>query len=188
MEIALTWNLVIVSIFTLLFAYSFLLGQNGTIKLILSIYIAILTADGFAGVLKRFVFDPSPGFQELFQGNEDFIFVWIRIILFLFAVILFTVKSGFHILLEEHEQWSIRFLIHALFAAMSALLFLSTMLIYLSGNSFVEGMLMAKNVTIYEQSLLAKMLIDFYQLWFSLPAMSFLISSFFFEKELEKFK
>jgi len=186
MEVALTWNLVIVSIFTLLFAYSFLLGQNGTIKLILSIYIAILTADGFAGVLKRFIFDPSPGFQELLADHGNEFFVWLRIGLFLFAVVLFSVKSGFHILLEEHDQWSVRFLIHSLFAGMSALLFLSTMLIYLAGNSFVEGMMMAQEIKIYEESLLAKILIDFYQLWFSLPAMSFLISSFFFEKDVNK--
>jgi len=65
-------------------------------------------------------------------------------------------------------------------------LFLSTMLIYLSGNSFVEGMLFAKEISIYEQSLLAQTLIDHYQLWFSLPAMSFLITSFLFEKTQDR--
>ena len=182
-DIALTWNLVILSAFVMLFAYSFLLGQDSTIKLILSIYIAILTADGLAGVLQQFVFEPSPGFQELLEGQEGSFFVWMRIILFITAVVLFTVKSGFHVLIDKHEKWSIRFLIHMVFAAMSALLFLSTILIYLSGNSFVEGMMFAKDIVIYEQSLLAQILIDYYQIWFSLPAIAFLVSSFFFEKE-----
>lgn len=183
MEVALTWNLVILSVFVLLFAYSFMLGQDETIKLILCIYIAILTADGVAGVLQEFVIDPSPGFQTLLADKKVQIMSWMRIGLFVFAVVIFAVKSGFQVHLEKHERALLRFMIHGWFSAMSALLFLSTMLIYLSGNSFVEGMLFAKEISIYEQSLLAQALIDYYQLWFALPAISFLVTSFLFEKK-----
>ena len=186
MEVALTWNLVILSVFVLLFAYSFMLGQDDTIKLILCIYIAILTADGFAGVLQEFVIDPSPGFRALMADQRIEILAWMRIGLFILAVVLFAVKSGFHVMLDKHEKFVTRLAIHGWFSAMSALLFLSTMLIYLSGNSFVEGMLFAKEISIYEQSLLAQTLIDHYQLWFSLPAMSFLITSFLFEKTQDR--
>ncbi len=182
MEVALTWNLVILSVFVLLFAYSFMLGQDDTIKLILCIYIAILTADGVSGVLQEFVIDPSPGFQELMAEKKVQIMSWMRMILLIISVVIFAVKSGFHVHLDKHEKVMVRFAIHGWFSAMSALLFLSTMLIYLSGNSFVEGMLFAKDISIYEQSLLAQTLIDYYQLWFSLPAMSFLVTSFLFEK------
>lgn len=183
MEVALTWNLVLLSTFVLLFAYNFLLGQNATIKLILSIYIAILTADGIAGILKEFVFDVSPGFQVLVAGNENTVFSWIRILLFLFAVIIFVVKSGFHVILDKHDHWAMRLGIHGMFSALSAILFLSTILIYMSGNSFVEGMILAQEVSIYKESLLAKILIDYYQFWFSLPAIAFLATSFLFEPE-----
>lgn len=182
MEVALTWNLVILFVFVLLFAYSFMLGQDDTIKLILCIYIAILTADGFAGVIQQFVVDPSPGFRALMGDQRVQILAWMRIGLLLLAVVIFSVKSGFNVILDKHEKFLYRFLIHVWFSAMSATLFLSTMLIYLAGNSFVEGMLYAQDINIYEQSLLAQGLIDYYQLWFSLPAMSFLITSFFFEK------
>lgn len=185
MEVALSWNLVILSSFVMLFAYSFMLGQDRTIKLILSIYIAILAADGLAGALKIFIFDPSPGFQQLFGENEVLIFAWVRIILFIMATVVLAVKSGFEVLIEKHEQWSYRFLLHALFSAMSALLMLSTVLIYLSGNTFVEGMLMAKDISIYRESLLAQLLIDYYQIWFSLPAICFLVVSFIFPSKRE---
>jgi hypothetical protein len=184
MEVSLTWDLVLLSGFTLLFAYSFLLGQNSTIKLILSIYIAIMTADGLAKILKDFVIDPSPGFQDLLGSHEESIYVWMRIILFLAAVITFVVKSGFHISLKKHDHWAARLGIHSVFSALSAILFLSTILIYISGNSFVEGMLYAKDIQIYKQSLIAQLLIDYYQIWFSLPAMAFLATSFLFENEL----
>ena len=75
-------------------------------------------------------------------------------------------------------------MIHAGFAALSAVLLLSTVLIYISGNSFVEGMSMTvQGLDLYDRSLLAQILIDYYQLWFSLPAIAFLVTSFFFEAE-----
>ncbi|MCF7830774.1 hypothetical protein K9M41_02145 [Candidatus Gracilibacteria bacterium] len=186
MEIALTWNLVILIIFVVLFAYNFLLGQNATIKLIISIYIAILTADGVARILKDFVLDQSPGFQQLIGNSEAEIFTGIRLILFLAAIVIFVVKGAFHISIEKHDHWMLRMVIHTVFAALSAALFLATVLIYLSGNSFVEGLMVAKEVNIYEESLLAQVLINYYQFWFSLPAIAFLVSSFLFDGKEEE--
>lgn len=181
MEIALTWNLVILGVWVVLFAYNFLLGQNATIKLILSIYIAILTADGVAKMLKDFILDPSPGMQQLLGENDHEVFVGIRLLLFLITIVVFVVKGAFHVSVEKHDHWILRTCIHALFAALSAALFLATVLIYLSGNSFVEGMIFAHEIEIYKESLVAQILIDYYQFWFSLPAITFLATSFLFE-------
>lgn len=184
MEVALTWNLVILAVAVMLFAYSFIIGQDHTIKLILSIYIAILTSDGIASLLQRFVFDPSPGWQSILAGNEEAFFMWLRVGLLLLAAVVFVAKSGFHVTMGQHEKWSTRMVIHGVFASLSALLFLSTVLIYISGNSFVEGMTESgKELALYNQSLLAKILIDYYQLWFALPAIVFLVTSFFFEPD-----
>ena len=87
MEVALTWNLVILAVAVMLFMYSFIIGQDNTIKLILSIYIAILTSDGIASLLQRFVFDPSPGWQALLYGREEAFFMWLRVGLLLVAAL-----------------------------------------------------------------------------------------------------
>jgi hypothetical protein len=182
MDIALSWNLVLVAAFVVLFAYNFLLGQNSTVKLILSIYIATLTADGVASIIKQFVFDISPGFQSLTEGREEGVFASIRIALFISAIVIFVVKGGFHIHLEKHKHWAVRTAIHAGFSGISAALFLATILIYLSGNSFVEGMRNASEIVIYHDSIFARILIDYYQFWFSIPAVAFLVTSFFFHQ------
>ncbi|MDH3324161.1 MAG: hypothetical protein OEL89_00820 [Candidatus Peregrinibacteria bacterium] len=181
MEIALTWNLVLLATFVMLFAYNFLLGQSSTVKLILSMYIAIFTADGIASVLKKFFFEISPGFQKMFGEHEIEIFTTVRLGLFMLAIVIFVVKGGFHIKLEKHKHWAARTGIHAGFALLSSLLFLATILIYLSGNSFVEGMIHANEISIYYESGFARILIDYYQFWFSLPAVAFLATSFLFE-------
>ena len=181
MEIVLTWSLVLVSAFVMLFAYNFLLGQSATIKLILSIYIAILTTDGLASIVQKFFFDVSPGIQELIGDNDVGVMVALRLVIFLLAVVILVVKSGFRVVVERHKHWGVRMGIHAAFSFLSAVLFLSTILIYLGGYSFIEGMLFAHQVQIYEESLVAQILIDYYQFWFSLPAVAFLILSFCFE-------
>lgn len=183
MEIVLTWDLVLASAFVVLFVYNFMLGQDSTVKLILSVYIATLTADGVAKIFKEFLFDNSPGIQSLVGGGETEIFTIIRIVLFLLAIVFFVIRGAFHVGLEKHDHMVIRTTVHAIFAALSAILFLATILIYLSGNSFVEGMLFASQIAIYSESFIARILIDYYQFWFSLPAIMFLLSSFLFDEE-----
>lgn len=183
MEINLTWNLVIIAAFVLLFSYNFMLGQTATIKLILSTYIAIFTSDGLAGLIERVIFEWSPGFEYFFADQKEEIFMWTRILFFLLAIVLFSVKSGFHIVLDRHDHWLVRLVLHGIFAVFSAILFLSTVMVFLAGSTFVEGMSVATNAIMYEKSILARAMIDYYQFWFSIPALLFLITSFFLEPE-----
>jgi hypothetical protein len=182
MEFVLTWNLVLLGGLILLFAYNFLLGQNATIKLILSMYIAVLTADGVARLFQEAMVVLSPGLQALIGSGSVKFFIFLRIAIFLLAIIIFVIKGGFHIHLEKHNHWAARTIIHGAFAILSAILFVSTILIYLSGSSFAEGIIYASKISIYQESLIAQMLIDYYQIWFSLPAIGFLLTSFFFPK------
>jgi len=182
MEFALSWDIVLMAVMIVLMAYNFILGQNATIKLILSIYIAILTADGIIVAIRQFLFDPSPGWQELMGSSADYIFTSVRLLVFLLAIVLFVIRGKFHVAVDSHDHWAGRMAVHALFAMFSAVLFLATVLIYLSGNSFVEGMMFAPDISIYADSLVARIMIDYYQLWFSLPAVVFLGASMVFEE------
>ncbi len=181
MEFVLTWNLVLLVGLIILFAYNFLLGQNATIKLILSMYIAVLTADGFARIIQEAIGALSPALQNMIGAGGNF-YIYLRIAIFVIAILIFVIKGGFHIHLDKHDHWAARTVIHGVFSILSAMLFVSTILIYLSGSSFAEGIIHATQISIYQQSLIAQTLIDYYQIWFSLPAIGFLITSFFFPK------
>jgi len=185
MEFSLSWDLVLIGIFGILFAYNFLLGQDGTLKLILSIYIAILTADGLTQILQDFVILPSPNLSSIVLEHEVGFYTGIRLVLFFIAIITFVTKGGFHIKIEPHDHWAMRLVIHALFSAMAVILFLSTILLYISGKSFITGITEVHEISMYSQSKLTQMLIDYYQIWFTLPAMAFLVSSFILPAEEE---
>lgn len=183
MDLPLTWNVVLIAAFVLMFAYHFILGQDATVKMIISIYVAILTADGVGNILQTYVLDVAPGFQELVGSSKPVFYTALRLFLFLVCIVVFVVKGGLKIELEKHEHWAFRGALHAVFAVLSATLFIATILIYMSGNSFIEGMLVAPRIQIYQESTFAQILIDYYQVWFSLPAIAFFITSFFFEKD-----
>lgn len=185
MDFSLSWDLVLIGIFLILFAYNFLLGQNGTLKLILSVYIAILTADGLTQIIQDFIILPSPNLSAMVIDHELGFYTGMRLLLFFIAIVTFVVKGGFHIGIEPHNHWFARLIIHGLFSAMAVILFLSTILLYISGKSFITGITEANEISLYSQSYITQMLIDYYQIWFTLPAMAFLISSFILPEEIE---
>ncbi|HEY5714597.1 MAG TPA: hypothetical protein VIT68_04575 [Candidatus Gracilibacteria bacterium] len=186
MDVALTWDLVIVAGFAVIFAYNLMLGQRDTVKLIICTYMSMMAADGIAGTIKTYIFDTSLGLQATFGDQEVAIFTWMRLLLFILIIILFVVKSGFHVDLDRHEKMVIRVLIHALFSGILALLLLATVVVYLGGISVTEGLLFARDLEIYESSIVARILLDHLQIWFTLPALAFLITSFFHgPKEVE---
>lgn len=181
MEITPTWDLVIASALLLAFSYNFLLGKKGTIKLILSIYIAVLTADGIANIMRMVIYEHSTGLQSLIGSKEVLIFMVLRLIIFMASILVFVIKGGFHVHLDQHDHWLGRSIILMVFSILSSALFVSTVLVYLSGNSFVEGMIAVQQINFYQESVMARILIDYYQMWFSFPAIGFLITSFFFD-------
>ena len=124
MEIALTWNFVLFGGFLVLFAYNFLLGQNSTIKLILSIYVAIFTADGIVRILEKMGIG-----AEIFFANFTFL-NFLRIAIFIVSMVIFVAKGGFHIKIEKHDHWAVRSAVHTAFSILSALFFLATLLIF----------------------------------------------------------
>jgi len=185
MDIPLTWNLAIMAGLVLIFGYNFILGQKDTVKLIICTYISIFASDGIASILKQYVLDPSGGVQSVVGDNEVEIFSWIRLILFLFIILLFVIKSGFHVHLGTHKHWMLRSVIHAAFSGICAILLMTTILVYLAGISVVEGLLYAQELNIYGNSSVARILIDYMSVWFTLPAVAFLVTSFVFEEGLE---
>ncbi len=178
MDIDLSWDLVILVGFAVLFGYNMMLGQRDTVKLIICTYVSIFAADGIASVLKQYVFDPSRGVQGLVGENEIEVFAWLRLGIFLLFIVLFVVKSGFHVHLGKHDHWMVRMGLHSLFSLICAFLLLTTALVYLSGISIVEGLLYARELNIYENSPVGRVLIDYMNIWFTLPAIAFLGTSF----------
>lgn len=180
MNINLSWDLFVIVFFTIIIAYSFIIGRNQTLKIIISTYIAILTADGIGNIVSRYI---SPKVITLFFPNSDFITaaIIIKILIFVFVIVILAMKGEFQVHLHEERSRILSMSINGLFGILSAGLVVSTVLFYTSGGSFLQlsGAITNEAIlSLKRDSVLVRNLIDYYNLWFSFPAIAFAISSF----------
>ena len=179
MQLVLSWDLFITIFFAIIVAYSFIVGKNQTIKIVLCAYLAILFADGIGNLAEFHLSGRSPLLDMLIRYAGEDIFVIGKVLLFVFTTVFLTVRGGFLIDMPE-EKGFIKFIVTFVFAVMSAGLIVSTILMFVSGYSLISGGPIIEASTIADirnQSQLVGLMVDHYNWWFSLPAFTFLIFS-----------
>lgn len=186
----LSWDLFVVVVFAVIIAYSFIIGKENTLKVIIGSYIAILTADGLGNLFKEYVLSSKQviAFLKFFGlGSEDKTMILLKVLVFILAIVIISIKGGFEIKGGGIGKGGIvSIIMNLIFGFLSAGLVVSTLLIYVSGASFVSGNVSILNNTLasaYAESEMVKLMIDNYNFWFALPAVAFLISSLFNKKE-----
>lgn len=187
----LSWDLFVLVVFAVIIAYSFIVGKENTLKVIIGSYIAILTADGLGNLFEQYALS-SAQFVELLKffgfGSEDRTMIFVKIMVFIVAIVIIATKGGFEIRGGAGSRGAIGVIMTLIFGFLSAGLIISTLLIYASGASFVTGNVNIVNNALaaaYKESQFVRMMIDNYNIWFALPAVAFLVSSLFNKKGAE---
>ena len=186
MEINLSWDLFVIVFFTVIIAYTFIIGRNQSIKIIISAYIAILAADGVGNLIERYFLGNKPVIETFDFTSGEGNLVLIKVIIFILCIVLITIKGKFHINVSRSDSTMMQIILSLTYGVLSAGLITSTILIYASGASLVQdgGVIMNQAVMdIYRDSKLVRLMINNYNVWFSLPAIAFVISSFFGKEE-----
>ncbi|MEK7171887.1 MAG: hypothetical protein AAB739_03170 [Patescibacteria group bacterium] len=184
----LSWDLFVIVIFAVIIAYSFIIGKENTLKVIIGSYIAILTADGLGNLFKQYLMtsnDFVTFLRFLGLGSEDKTMILIKVLTFIFAILIISMRGGFEIH-KSHHHGIIGLITNLIFGFLSAGLVVSTLFVYVSGASFVSGSVNITNNTLaaaYAESQMVKMMIDNYNFWFALPAVAFLIVSLLNKRE-----
>lgn len=186
MEINLSWDLFVIVFFTVIIAYTFIIGRNQSVKIIISTYIAILTADAVGNLMERYFLGSQPVIQTLSFTSGEGKLVLIKILIFMLTIVLITTRGKFHINMSRSPSLVMRMVLSMAYGILSAGLITSTILIYASGASLVQESTLVINdavLEIYRQSQLVRLMINNYNVWFSMPAIAFVFSSFFGEEE-----
>ena len=188
MNINLSWDLFIIVFFGIIVAYSFIVGKDNNIKVILATYVSALCADAVGNLFSNSL-ALSGNFMKLMSlfgmHNEDAAIVVINVITFITFIVLLSVKGAYHIELERKGGNTTRLILGLIFGFLSACLIISIALIFISGASFIMDSSITASPAfqdIYGQSQIARILIDQYSLWFLLPAIAFLGISLFDER------
>lgn len=189
MNIQLSWDLFVLVFFVVIVAYSFIIGRDNTLKVILGTYVAALAADA-TGSLFAVSFKGSPMFMQLLSfaavGTENEAMVFVKVLVFVTLVILFAVRGAFDVSTTNDRSAAIRLVLSLVYAVMSAGLIISVILVFISGISFVGGGAETTTTSalwsLANQSKLIKSMLNYTYLWFSLPALAFLVHSLYSTK------
>lgn len=186
MQINLSWDLFVIVFFTVIIAYTFIIGRNQSVKIIISSYIAILAADGIGNIIERYFLGEAPIVNSLNLANDESTLILIKIGIFIFTIVLITTRGKFQINMGNSDSMMMRVMLSFTYGLLSAGLITSTILIYASGASLVQensAIINEAVLQIYRESRLVRLMINNYNVWFSLPAIAFVISSFFGEDD-----
>ncbi len=180
MNVQLSWDLFILVFFAVVIAYSFIIGRNQTLKVILGTYVAILCADGLGNLFAKYL-APSQAFFKIMKlfsiGSEDQSIIFFKVLLFLVLIVLIAIKGMFQVESQEHGSMGIRVVILFLLGLMSAGLMMSAVLVFISGASLIGTSITGSNilVDVYNESRLVRIMVDFANIWFFLPGIAFIV-------------
>lgn len=179
MQFAPTWDLFILVFFAIILAYSFIIGKNSTLKIIISSYIAILTADGIGNLVDQLLFSDN-AIVNIFQSGSTESLTILKILVFVLTIMLLTIRGSFRVEIGSESSLGMEIVTTAAFGLLSAGLIISTILVYMSGGNFVFDPTVASKagVDITRGSQLASALTQNYNFWFAMPAIAFVVTSF----------
>lgn len=176
-NIRLSWDLFVLVFFSIVIAYSFIVGRNQTMKIIIASYMAILTADGLGNLFEKYILPTAPTLQG---ANGVQALVLLKIFVYVLVIVLVAIRGGFHVDILPENSAVTRILANLAFGFLNAGLMVSTLLVYLTGGSFVMGTIQdSLHTNLYNESAFIQAIVDHYDIWFSLPAVSLVLASFF---------
>lgn len=182
----LSWDLFVIVFLVTIIAYSFIIGRNNTLKVIVGTYIAALAADAIGNIFGLY-FTGSKFVAKVFNNsivaNDLEAVILLKVFLFIVLVILFSVKSAFSVNTDSNRSGVIRLAILFLLGFLCAAFIMSTLIVYASGVSFVSGSVTGINTEmtlLFKESRLIKILAQYYNFWFALPAFALIGASFLF--------
>jgi len=184
MEINLSCDLFVIVFFAVIIAYSFIIGRNQTLKIIIASYIAILTADGVGNLIKHYFIKNDPTTTVDLVSQEGSLVV-IKIFIFVLTIVLVATRGRFTMNMSRSKSSVMNVILNLTYGILSAGLITSTILIYTSGSSLVQETNMILNeavLAMYRDSMMVQTMINNYNVWFSLPAITFVNSSFLGEE------
>lgn len=186
MDLRLSWDLFVVVFFVIITAYSLIIGKDNTVKVIIGTYISLVCADAIGELIGHY-----------FMGTEMFVLmtkearlestaealIFLKVLMFVILIILFAVRGAFSVGTSRGNGAS-SLLLHLFYAACSAGLIVSTILILISGVSVVGGGGTVSEAlkSLSQQSVMVNNIVYYHKFFFAVPAVAFLVHSFLSEK------
>ena len=172
MFITLSWDLLIIVFFAVIIAYSFIVGKEESVKIVVSSYVAAVAVQGFGNILEKVLHSSQDILLTLGFGSDLWWMSFVKLILFVAAIVFLAIRAGFDVQYKPHtEGWQDIALTGVIGFATAGLL-VSTILTFIAGRPILDAHLMTAPTLapLIVQSPLVWALVEYQDLWFSLPA------------------
>lgn len=180
MELLLTWDFFVLVFFAIVIAYSFVIGKNDAVKIIISTYIAVVAGQG----LGSFLASTSPYSKQLLSSYGIMVDITliggVKLLIFIATTIFIAVRGGLEIHYNKENSSLVNIALTAVFGFATAGLFLSTLLTFIADSALLDPNAIQTSALakLSEQSVLMRALIVYQGLWYALPALLLIIVGF----------
>ena len=176
-NLAPTWDLFIIVFFAIIIAYSLIIGRSATLKVIIATYIAILATDGVGNLVQEALLSEDSVVNIITLTDSSSIMV-MKILIFVLGIVVLTTRGNFLVDAPNEHHSFLNTGLLAVFGFLSAGLIVSTILVYATGNTFLDrDSAIQFGIDIAANSYLARTMTENYDVWFALPAVAFVLMS-----------
>ena len=184
MQVNLTWDLIVIVFFALILAYSFIVGKNESVKIIIASYIAIVAVQAVGNLLTLVLGQSQSIANFLGIGLNGNILSTVKLILFVATIIFLAVKGGFEMEYAKDIQGVWNTALTAAFGFATAGLLLTALLTYIAAKPILDDTLRTAPLLapLLAQSRLVAIMIEYQNVWFCLPAILLLVVGFLHTK------
>lgn len=180
MEIDLTWDLIVIVFFAVIVAYSFIVGKDESVKIIIASYIAIVAVQALGNLLEMFTGQSQSMLDLLGFGLDMEVVGIIKLLLFVLMIIFLSIRGGFEMEYAKDLGGIWEPVLTGAFGFATAGLLLSSLLTYVAAMPILDDALAAAPLlaSLLSDSDLVRMMVDYQNIWFSLPALLLLVVGF----------
>ena len=183
MDLSLSWNLLVLSIFIAVIAFSLIIGINQTVKSLITTYLSLLTADGLGNILQEHVLGTAnvSKFLGLFDlsVNDHTVFV-VKVVVFIVCFVFITIKGSFYVTIQSERFPKLNPVVTTVFGFLNAALIQTSGFMFAAGASLIRANFVETNIAeVYSNSSYVRLLVDFHNLWFTLPVVLFIVWGMF---------
>lgn len=177
MPLTLSWDLIVIIFFAVIVAYSFIVGKDESVKIIIASYISIVAVQAIGNLLGMLTTQSSSSSSYSimsmlgFDIGPDIVSI-IKLILFVAIIIFLAIRGGFDMDYTQEIGGIWDPVITALCGFLTAGLLLTALLTYVSAKPILDSTLSSAPLLqpLLAGSTLVTFMVEWQNLWFCLPA------------------
>lgn len=183
MPITLSWDLIVIIFFAVIVAYSFIVGKDESVKIIIASYISIVAVQAVGNLLGMLSAQSSlasgtQNFASLLGfGFDPAVVSIIKLIIFVCMIIFLAIRGGFDMQYTQEIGGIWDPVITAICGFLTAGLLLTALLTYIAAKPLLDSSLALAPLLqpLLAGSTLVTFMVEWQNLWFSLPAVLMMV-------------